>query len=42
VSLHEWMACGKRLLVDGLMCETLGNSISMGAICEKGEGKGSL
>ena len=42
MSLHEWMECGKILLVGGLICETLGNSLSMGWIRERGEGKGSL
>jgi hypothetical protein len=41
VSLHEWMACGKFLFINGVICETQGNSLSMGGICERGEGKGS-
>jgi hypothetical protein len=42
VSLQEWMACGKLLLVGGLTCETFVNSLIMRGIRERGEGKGSL
>jgi hypothetical protein len=41
VSLQEWMACEKILLVGGVICETLGNSLSMGGIRERREGKNS-
>jgi hypothetical protein len=41
VSLQECMACKKLLLVCGVICETLGNSLSMGGIHERGEGNGS-
>jgi hypothetical protein len=34
------MECEKLLLVGGVICETLGNILSMGGIRERGEGKG--